>query len=136
MKKYIWITVWIAFLLAIILIPTAHAEAPSPTISEMTSAQLIEHYSELYGSSSNELEKVMACESGGNQKAIGDNGHSKGVYQYWEGTFNEFSKELGQKMDYNSSMDQIQLTAWAFSKGTDYKNNWTCYRWLVHGKIK
>lgn len=69
----------------------------------------------------------MSCESGG-RNVYGDGGHAKGVFQYWQPTWDAFSKELGEKLDRDSTYDQIKLTAYAFSKG--YQKHWTCYRML------
>lgn len=103
-----------------------NAEAPSPLLAEMPITTLISHFSVVYGASTDELTKVMKCESNFNPKAVGDGGKARNVYQYHKPTFDAFSKDFGEQLDYNSYYDQIKLTAWAFSKGKSYKRHWTC----------
>lgn len=88
-------------------------------------------YSSLYGASSTEVIKVMQCESGFKMEAVGDSGKSNGIAQFNKGTFEQYSKQLGEKLDYNSLYDQIKLMSYMFSinKG----NHWTAYRALKNG---
>jgi hypothetical protein len=101
------------------------AVAPERKLNEYTVPELIQYFSKQYGSSSTELTKVMLCESGG-KVVWGDNYHARGVYQYWQPTWDSFSKEFGEKLDRESTYDQVKLTSWAFAKG--YKHHWTCSR--------
>lgn len=91
---------------------------------------VIEKYAELYGADPVLLEKVMVCESNGNQNAIGDGGKARNVLQFHEPTFNYFEKQLGEDLNYNSMHDQIKLSAYMFSKGK--QSHWTCYYKVTH----
>lgn len=116
----------ILFVIGVIYASTGVSIAQSPArgINEYSPQEMIEYYAKQYGSSSTQLEKVMQCESNGVQNIWGDKNHAYGVYQYWQGTWDTFSKEFGEKLDRNSEQDQIKLTAWAFSKGL--QTHWTC----------
>ena len=53
-----------------------------------------------------------------------------GIYQYRKGTFDWFESmfkaEGGRDLSIYNREDQIELTAWAFSKG--YQNHWTAFK--------
>ena len=79
-----------------------------------------------------ELLKVAICESKLNPNAIhyndgGKGKHSVGIFQYQENTFKNFSKLMGEKLDYYSYNDQIKLTSWIFANHPELKKHWTCY---------
>ena len=67
----------------------------------------------------------------------GDNGNSYGIAQYNERTFYRFVADAvkqGQffsQFNYKDREDQLELTAWAFSQGTEYQDDWTCWRSYV-----
>lgn len=72
------------------------------------------------------------CESGG--KAVsGDSGHANGVLQIHEPTFERWERKMGEDLNYDSTMDQIKIGAWAFSQGDEYRNQWTMYVALKKG---
>lgn len=107
------------------------SEPEVKAIKVMTQDETIDHYASLYGANATELRKVMRCESGGRQSAVGDGGLAIGVYQYHRATFTNLSKKLGEQLNIDSEHDQIKLTAWAFANG--HGNNWTAYRAIKHG---
>lgn len=91
---------------------------------------LIMRYSLLYGVSSDEVRKVLKCESNLQTGAVyGDGGKAYGIAQLHKPTFEAFSKDLGKEMDYYSYQDQIELISWAFAHNK--KNHWTCYKMVV-----
>lgn len=109
----------------------AHTEAKEVAEIEVIEAELpfsIEDttlkYASLYGSNYNELMAVMKCESGYRLHVYGDGGRAYSLMQFHKPTFEAFSKELGETLDYYSPHDQIKLGAWAFAKG--YQKHWTC----------
>lgn len=103
----------------------SYALAPDMKLADKPVEQMIEHFAKVYGSDADQLKKVMKCESNG-KVVWGDNFHARGVFQYWQPTWDQFSREFGEKLDRESTYDQVKLTSWAFSKG--YKNHWTCSR--------
>ena len=98
----------------------AQAQAP------LTIEEKIEFWATQYGVDPQKSLAVAKCESGLNPEAVGDHGKAYGLYQFWEGTFNKFASELGEKMDYHNPDDQIKLANWAFSKGYGLIH-WTCW---------
>ena len=89
---------------------------------------LLSEFSSKYDLKSDILDKVAFCESSYNPLAVGDGGHAKNVMQFHKPTFEQFSKEFGEELNYDSAYDQIKLSAWMFSKGENYRNHWTCYK--------
>lgn len=89
---------------------------PEPSVKA-----LISHWENVYGVS---IDRIAKCESGYNQSAIGDKGKAHGMFQYHQPTFDSFAKQIGKQMDRENVYDQIEMTAWAFSKG--YASHWTC----------
>lgn len=86
---------------------------------------IVERYTRVYGVKSEEVLKVLTCESNLQIGAIyGDGGAAYGIAQFHKPTFDLFSKELGKKLDYYSYQDQIELISWAFAHNK--KNHWSC----------
>ena len=100
----------------------------------------IKSYAQQYGSSAYELMEVADCESGYKKypeqaiKAIGDHGNSYGLFQYHinpktgADTFKKFKTEAGllehKRTDWKN---QAEVSAWAFSQGEKYKDDWSCW---------
>lgn len=72
--------------------------------------------------------KIAFCESSYQPYIYGDDGKAYSVYQFHKPTFDMFAKEYGKQMDYENVEHHIELANWAFSKGEEYLNHWTCYR--------
>jgi soluble lytic murein transglycosylase-like protein len=87
----------------------------------------INKYADAYGADRKEMYAVMMCESAASTTVIGKAGEV-GLFQYMPNTFRLFSEEINKPLDILSPRDQIELTAWAFSRGINYKKHWTCYR--------
>lgn len=119
---------------SLIFIKPASAEAPVRSLADFTVLEDIQYYSALYGTSETVLEHVARCESGLNPLAIGDHGLARNVMQFHKETFDRWSKQLGEDLDYTSYHDQIKLGAWAFAHGSQYQKAWTC--WTKEYKIK
>jgi len=131
MKKVIFIVLII--LAFFFFAKTLKAKAPERTIDEYTPRELIHLYGEQYGVSVRVLEAVARCESQIGKNTNGDGGNAQGIYQYWEGTWSDFEKIMGEDLDKSSTHDQIKMTAWAFSKG--YGSHWTSYRAIKNGGV-
>lgn len=87
--------------------------------------QLIDKYG---GSQAEIMKKIMLCESGGSDTALGDHGLALGKFQYHKPTWDRFSKLYGQEMDYHSGLDQIKVTGFIFQQYPQYRNSWTCFK--------
>ena len=86
----------------------------------------IVHFSKLYGGDEKIALAVAHCESNGKHSAIGDGGHSRGIYQFQKSTFLRMEKEFGEDLDYGSRYDQIKLGSWALAQ-KKYQNEWTTF---------
>lgn len=107
--------------------------AESPTYK--TNEDYIVEFSRYYGSDEKELLRVATCESKLGQDRIGDGGHAIGLYQYWQDTFNQFEKLIGEDLNIDSNYDQAKLTAFIFAKYPQYKTRWTSYVAMQKGGV-
>lgn len=73
------------------------------------------------------VQQVIQCESGWNQEARGLAGEI-GLAQYMPGTWRDFNVLRGTDLNINSSIDQVDMTVWAFDHGLEC--HWTCYKLL------
>lgn len=96
----------------------------SVEMSTSTVVDMINKYSDQFGVNTKTLDSVVRCESNYNVTAVGDNGLAYGPAQFHKSTFDLFAKEYGKELDYKNPSDQIELMAWAFSKG--YSKHWSC----------
>lgn len=104
------------------------AEAPLETVKPIptTVKGMISYYAEKYNTSERELLAVANCESSYNPKARGDGGRAANIFQYHKPTFDRFSKEMGETLNYDSAHDQAKLTSWVWKNKPQYKRQWTC----------
>lgn len=76
-----------------------------------------------------ETSQLIQCESGNRHEVWGDNNNAFGLFQFWEGTFNDFVKEANMedmKMDWKNPEHQFRVWRWAY-----YNNklsHWSCYK--------
>lgn len=84
----------------------------------------IKKYSEINNIPEQWLINLGKCESSLNQNSIGDSGHAVGLFQYWDETWNRFSRLYGVTLDKYSYHDQIRLTAWAIAN--NHGGEWSC----------
>lgn len=77
-----------------------------------------------------ETSQLIQCESGNRHDEVwGDNNKAYGLFQFWEGTFNDFVKEANMedmKMDWKSPEHQFRVWKWAYYNGK--LNHWSCYK--------
>lgn len=121
------------FALAIIIPSFTHSDQvpiTQPTVA-LSPVEYADIYTEQYGVDSNVFKKVMFCESGNNPEPRGynDGGKAYGIMQFHKETFDTYSKQLGEVLDYHSSMDQIKLAAYMFS--IKKQTQWSCYSKVV-----
>ena len=90
---------------------------------------LINKYADQYDFDQKLALDIATCESELKTNAVGDHGKAYGIYQFHKPTFDEFSKKLGEKMDYHDTEDNIKLAIWALSK--DKGQHWSCYRHII-----
>lgn len=107
----------------------AEDEPVVETKAPLTEQESIQFWADYFGSSYQELIMVAKCESGvhRNPKGFNDGGKAFGLYQFHRGTFDAFSKEMGESLDYYSYNDQAKVAAYAFKQGTKYKSHWTSW---------
>lgn len=114
---------------AVLVISSARAEGPEIPFEKLPIESIVGIYAEQYGVDPRVGIAVLKCESKGRQNTIGDNGNAKGIFQYWDETWNrhyrEFYKLTGIELDKNSPADNARLAMWAFSTGK--ANEWTTY---------
>ena len=109
-------------------------------VKPMSTQEMITLYSNEYGVDKNLIYSVMMCESGGIH-VIGDSGKAVGQFQFWNETWERYSRKFNQefgtneKFDKNSLHDQIKLASWVFSLGEDARREWTTYRSIQNGGI-
>jgi len=114
---------------------SAYAHAPNGPLWTKTIDEQIEYFSELYGADSKVIKKVIECESGGNHKAVGDGGRSKGIAQIqgptWKDLEQKFNLEYAEDLNYMSRFDQLKLTTYSIANGEGRR--WTAYRAIMNG---
>lgn len=86
-------------------------------------------FAQKYGLNEQMMLDVAKCESGLNQLARGDSGVAVGIYQFHRGTWDMFSKELGEKLDIDSVHDQAKLASWSFAHGKE--RHWSCWKQIA-----
>ena len=106
--------------------PPAEVVETKPNFSTPTGTLI--YFADKYGANKDELLKVAKCESGLRFYAQGDNGLATGTMQFHKQTFETFAKEMGEKLDYNDPIHNIQVGAWAFAQGSEYKKHWSCWK--------
>lgn len=112
------------------------AEAPNTPTKELKDysvVEMIEYYATVYNQDPALLKKVAECESQYETNLLGDGGRAYSVYQFHKGTFERWSKEFGEPLDYKSYHDNIKLAVWSFSQGERYRNAWTTYMAIKKG---
>jgi hypothetical protein len=100
---------------------------PAKEIKDYSVVEMIEYYSDIYDQDPLLLKKVAECESEYETNLLGDGGRAYSVYQFHKSTFDRWSKEFGEPLDYKSYHDNIKLAVWSFSQGERYRNAWTTY---------
>lgn len=131
LKTFIKILIVIGITYLVFKLPVAIAFAPEVPIEQQSVERQIVYYANLYGFDSEIGLKVAECESNFSNKAIGDSGKSKGIFQFQKETFNRHSKQMGETLDYTSAHDQIKLAMWSMSNGN--AREWTTYRAIMNG---
>ena len=107
--------------------PIAPPETYIRPLELYTVPELIEHYAILNDQDPKLLLKVADCESKYEKDLVGDSGHAFSVFQFHRPTFERWSKEYGEELNYESYHDHIELAAWAFAQGENYRKAWTTY---------
>jgi hypothetical protein len=92
----------------------------------------IDKFSREYSIPREWLVNLAKCESSFGKRLVGDNGNAYGQYQYWEPTWVEFEKRIGQDLDKFSLYDQTKMTAFALDNNLGHR--WSCN--YLTGKVK
>ena len=109
------------------------AEAPTKTLAEYSVLELIDYYSSIYRQDPVLLKKVAWCESQYEKDLPGDGGRAYSVFQIHKPTFEQWSKEMGELLDYGNYQDHIKVATWAFAQGEEYRKKWTTYVAIKNG---
>ncbi len=125
MKIKLLLVLIVALIAVAILLTTgvARAQAPEIALKDQPIEAIVTHYAKENGVDPKFALSVMACESGGSQSVISDGGRSRGVFQIQKPTWERFTKEMGEVLDYTSAMDQAKVAMWAFAN--DHEDEWT-----------
>lgn len=123
--------VFLALAFSLLVLPTKSDAEPQTIPIPLTPKDYISIYADVYGVSEKQLLATAFCESNLKTSAIhyndgGKGKHSVGIFQFQYSTFMNWSKIMGEKLDYYSYHDQIKLAAFMFSKKQG--SQWTCYR--------
>jgi len=139
MKRPIkFLLIWaIAWILSLTVLPLLQAKANAPELpfEKLPIESIVGIYADMYGVDPAIGIAVLKCESRGKHSTEGDNGNAKGIFQYWDDTWNrhyrEFYKLTGIELSKDSPADNARLAMWAFSTGK--ANEWTTYRAIKNG---
>lgn len=124
----LWLIVWG---MAMIFFPLqrSRAEAPTVELKDMPIQAIITHYAKHYGVDVQVALAVARCESRYGTLPDGDNGMAKGLWQYWDDTWNrhykEFHEETGITLIKGNQKDDTELAMWAIANGKG--NEWTTF---------
>lgn len=99
---------------------------------DLSIADQVVYFSNLYGGDSEVALKVMDCESGGDHNNVGDGGLSKGIFQFQKSTFERMERGLGENLNYTSQFDQIKLASYALSHD-ELAREWSTYVAIKNG---
>lgn len=126
----LWLLIWG---LSLIFLPLSRAKAEAPVLplEKQPIESIVVHFSNENGVDPDLMLAVMRCESNGKQSTVGDGGRSRGIFQIQKPTWDRFTKEMGETLDYNSPFDQARVATWAFANGK--QNEWTTYRSIKNG---
>lgn len=120
------------------IIVTSAEPVPVPVVSyeSMSVKEMIRLIAPRFSQNATVISKITWCESG--HKVVShDHGAGLGVTGIHKATFNgwlpKYVAEQGETLNYASTYDQLKMMAWAFSKGSSYRNQWTTYVAYSHG---
>lgn len=105
-------------------------------VETMTVPEMIDYIAPQYGQSPEVIKKITWCESG--HKILPHDGHKgTNITGIWDSTFKSwlplYEKEIGETLNINSQFDQIKMMSFAFSKGDEYRYQWSTYHAYVNG---
>jgi hypothetical protein len=95
--------------------------APTPTPQQI---ELINKIADEYNVSAEVMTKVIACESGFNERALGDGGYSRGLVQIHK----KYHPNVTDEMAYDP---EFAITFLAEKLSQNDGHLWTCYRQLA-----
>jgi hypothetical protein len=103
---------------------------PEISVQELSVKEMSSLTAMMFGQDPKLLNKIMWCESHG-QVSDHDGGRGLNVTGIHDQTFDlwlpQYEKDIGESLDKTKTWDQLKMMAWAFSKGEDYRDDWTTY---------
>jgi hypothetical protein len=115
----------------LVTIGHAKAYAPELALKDQPIESIVTHFALENGVQPALVLKIMDCESGGVQDTVSDEGHSRGIFQIQKPTWDRFTKEMGEVLNYNSPMDQAKVATWAIAHG--HAGEWSTYQAIING---
>lgn len=125
LKTFTKILIVLVITYLILKVKVAIAVAPERTLEDYTVKELIAYFADKYDVSEEQMLRTSFCESSHNTNAIGDHGHSFGMWQIHLPSHPEITKE--------QALDPIFSTEWSakeFAEG--HQRQWTCWRNLYN----
>ena len=120
--------------LSLLCLPVTNQPQPTDinqiTIEDVSLQEMIKCVVPPFYHNPQEVSTVIKMESGYNSKAIHDGGAGKGPTGFHKDTFDRWNKQSGLNLNYDSSIDQVKLMAWAFDQGKSYKDDWSTWQRL------
>ena len=101
--------------------PQVAFKVPEPTETQIA---LIKEKADQYNVSATLMTKIIACESGFNENALGDNGQSRGLVQIHKPSHPTITDEQAYDAEF-----AVEFLAEKLSEGQG--SLWTCYRILA-----
>ena len=93
--------------------------------------KIIEKIAPQFGQDPSLIKKVVWMESMYNPNSIHDGGKGKGITGFHKDTFDRYNKiykkKYNEELNYNSSLDQIKLMSFVFSRSEKERHAWTSY---------
>lgn len=111
-------------------------EAPISPVETMSVHEMIEYTAKQFGQSTKTISTIVCSESNYTVSSH-DGGRAVNVTGIWDTTFDGwlplYEKETGETLNKNSQFDSLKMMAWAFSKGDEYRYQWSTYHAYVNG---
>lgn len=119
----------------LLFIPNTKAEAPEQKLQDKPIQDIIVHFAKENGVDPKIALAVARCESQFGTLPDGDSGNAKGVWQYWDDTwerhYKDFHKETGVTLSKGSKFDDTRLAMWAFANNK--ASEWSTFVALKKG---
>lgn len=111
-------------------------EDATMTLEAMSVPEMIEHISPQFGQSPSVI-KTIVCSESDFLVLPHDGNKGTNVTGIWDSTFDgwlpQYEKENGETLNKHSTYDSLKMMSWAFSKGDEYRYQWSTYHAYING---